>query len=128
MTLFFDRNLGKSIPEALKLLGLEVEKHDDHFPANATDEEWLEHVGNKGWPVVTADARLRLNQSQLRALADYRVGCFMLCGAGNRPRWYAVRIIARNWEHIEIVANSGQRPFLHRLYLKQPPRCTEVGL
>ena len=123
MTLFFDRNMGHAIPEALRLLGLPIEKHDDHFPSNAPDEKWLQEVGQRRWVVVTHDKRIRTNKSQLKALVDHAVGCFILRGTGHLTRWDIVRMIARHWDHIEETVHTAARPFLHRLY---PRRRAEV--
>jgi hypothetical protein len=120
MTLFFDRSLARRISDALALLGLDVVKHDDRFSPSATDEEWLHMVGKQGWVAVTRDERPWWNSSALNALVDHHVGCIILAGAGSRPRWYAVRVLARNWDTIEDLMDSAQRPFLCRLRLRQP--------
>jgi hypothetical protein len=40
--LFVDRSLGRIIiATALRAHGAEVHTHDEHFPENARDEEWL---------------------------------------------------------------------------------------
>lgn len=118
MTLFFDRNMGHALPEALRLLGLPTEKHDDHFAANAHDEEWLPEVGRRGWVVITHDKRIRTNESQRKALLDHGVGCFVLRGTGHLTRWAMVRMIARHWDHIDKTVKTAARPFLHRLYAR----------
>jgi len=126
MTLFFDRDMGRTIPEALRALDLDVERHDDHLDPRTKDEQWLEEIGRRGWPVISRDQRLLRNQSARRALADNKVGCFVLFGAGNKPRWFAVRIIARNWDDIEHPCRSENRPFLYRLYLARAPKREEL--
>ena len=47
MILFFDRNVGTVVPKALKALNLPipVEYHDDLFPINTPDDQWLAQVG-----------------------------------------------------------------------------------
>ena len=42
---FTDRDLGKRFPEILAAAGLTVKRHDDLFPPNCPDEQWLAHVG-----------------------------------------------------------------------------------
>jgi len=71
-TLYFDRNVGKSIPEALWLLGIhtvhhntkrsavglrESEKQKTLFAQNEKDDVWLEFVGKKDWLVFTQDRK-----------------------------------------------------------------------
>jgi len=127
MILFFDRNMGKSIPDALHLLDLPVKKHDEHFGPTTTDEEWLAKVGEEGWLAITRDKGVLRKQSQRRALADHRVGCFVLVGAANLPRWDSVRIIARNWDRIRQLAAGEERPFLWKLYLRAPAKCVDLA-
>ena len=37
-------DLGKIFPRILREAGLTVERHDDHFDENTTDEVWLQEV------------------------------------------------------------------------------------
>ena len=46
---FTDRDLGKRFAGILRLNGLTVERHADHFAPDAADETWLEQVGKRGW-------------------------------------------------------------------------------
>jgi hypothetical protein len=66
---FLDRSIGKHVvAEALRHAGMEVEVHDDHFPSNARDDEWLPFVGEYGWIVLTRDDRIRYrSQERVRA-------------------------------------------------------------
>jgi uncharacterized protein with PIN domain len=56
-TVFFvDRCLGgKRLPESLRLLGIRVEIHDDHFAKDALDKDWLPQVASKKWIIFTKD-------------------------------------------------------------------------
>jgi hypothetical protein len=38
VTFFFDRSIGRRVPEALKLLGADVVKHDDLFEQRTPDD------------------------------------------------------------------------------------------
>jgi PIN domain-containing protein len=67
-TVFFDRTCGKKLPQALKLLGLPVEGHADHFADDVQDDVWLAVVGERGWFVVTNDKNIRRNEAELHAL------------------------------------------------------------
>jgi hypothetical protein len=116
MTLFFDLNVAGPVVLALKMLGLTVERHGDHFPPLTYDDVWLEAVGKCGWVVVTHDD-LRRNQAAMRALVDHEVGCFLIRGGASKPSWFTVRVLARNWEQMEKIAQTHPRPFLYRLYL-----------
>jgi hypothetical protein len=105
MVFFFDRNIGKSIPKALKLVKLfvpavatshderaEVELHQDHFGKETPDDEWLAEVGE-----------------ELAALKQYHIACFYLWGASARS-WEALRAFARGYDRIVEPARSTPRP------------------
>ncbi len=57
---------------ALREAGAEVHAHDDHFPAEAPDEEWLAEVGRRGWVVLTRDGRSRYRPLERAALISGR--------------------------------------------------------
>ena len=68
-TLFLDRNLGKHIiAHRLRSEGMTVEVHDDHLPADAPDEDWLELVGRMGWIALTKDKNIRYRTAELDSI------------------------------------------------------------
>jgi predicted nuclease of predicted toxin-antitoxin system len=79
IVLFLDRNLGKkTIAAALHQAGATVQVHDDHFPPNARDEEWLSEVGRRGWVILTKDTRIRYREIERMALMNAGVRAFVL--------------------------------------------------
>jgi hypothetical protein len=64
---FVDRNIGRyQVPDALRSLGLTVEVHADHFPAQETvpevwDGQWIQTVTALGWIIITRDKGIRRN-------------------------------------------------------------------
>ena len=78
---FLDRSLGKrTIAAALRQAGVEVQVHDDHFPPDARDEDWLREVGRRGWIVLTKDHRIRYRELEVAAILKARVCAFVLTG------------------------------------------------
>ncbi|MGH9863441.1 MAG: hypothetical protein ACRD35_08465 [Candidatus Acidiferrales bacterium] len=76
---FLDRSLGsKIIARALRDAGLDVHVHDDHFPPDALDEDWLPTVGQRGWVVLTKDTRIRYRAAELAAVRRANVRLFSL--------------------------------------------------
>ena len=66
---FLDRSLGKKrIATALREAGAIVHVHDDSFPPDAKDEEWLTRVGRNQWIVLTKDHRIRYRNLERSAL------------------------------------------------------------
>jgi len=78
-TYFVDRSLGREIVvEALRAAGQDVHAHDDYFPQNTPDAEWLIEVGSRGWVVLTKDKNIRVNELERLALTRANVACIML--------------------------------------------------
>lgn len=79
VTYFIDRSLGGKIVAAkLREMGLSVVAHDEHFPQNCPDEEWLRVVGSQGWIVLTRDTRIRTRSLEIQAFAEANVLGFVL--------------------------------------------------
>ena len=60
---------------------MHVEIHDDHFPQNALDEDWLLEVGKREWIVLTKDDRIRYRPAALEAYRRNNVRVFIF-GSG----------------------------------------------
>ena len=81
---FVDRSLGRHIvARALRVAGVLVEVHDDHFAQNAPDEVWLPEVGRRGWAVLTKDERIRYRDAETTAAIAAGVALFILHRQGN---------------------------------------------
>lgn len=111
MTLFFDRNFGPLVPQALHSLGMDVTWHDQHFPPTTRDEDWLAEAGRNGWVVLTHDTQIIERAAERQALVNARVGCFVLDG-GSARRWEKVMILGAAWRKIDTVISSEDPPYL----------------
>ncbi len=100
-TLFFDRDVGKRLPEVLARLRLpiEVEFLRDHFAQDTPDEVWMPEIGRRGWIIIGHDRRHHLEPSERAAIIDYRIRCFYLWG-GSEQLWEKVRCFLRAFELI----------------------------
>jgi hypothetical protein len=116
--LFFDRSVGKSIPEALRLMKLPVgiEYHQLHFPIDEADDVWLPVVGSWGWTVIGQDYKYHLNENEAAALRQHSMGCFYLWGA-EAHRWDTMRLFARTYDKILAAAKTAPRPFVYDVQL-----------
>ena len=113
MILFFDRNFGR-VPEALRVLDLEVIGHDERFSPDTPDEEWLAEAGRQGWVVVTHDRGIPANETELAAVIAGSVACFVLPG-GNASLWEKTREVAFAWRKINAILNDETPPYVwHR--------------
>ena len=115
-TLFFDRSVGTTIPRTLRRLQVPVgiEWHQQHFERDATDDLWLPAVGSRGWAVLGFDWSYHLNQAELAAIRQYRIGVFYLWGAETRT-WERMFCFARAYDRIVNAMNTASRPFIFRV-------------
>ena len=115
-TLFFDRDVGISLPKALEILRLQtrVEYHQNHFPADSQDDEWMADVGSRGWIVIGHDSQHHRRQVELSAIRQYDIGCFYLWGR-HAPRWEKMRCFLNTYQRILDAVGSTQRPFVFRI-------------
>jgi predicted nuclease of predicted toxin-antitoxin system len=76
---FVDRSLGRTVVvEALRAAGENAHAHDDFFPQNTPDAEWLVEVARRGWVILTKDKDIRRNEIERVAILRARAACFML--------------------------------------------------
>jgi hypothetical protein len=114
--LFFDRNVGVTVPKVLQQLRLPVEItfHQEHFPSNSPDDAWLAQVGAWDWIVLTQDYKFHLLPNELRALKEYNIGCFYLWGS-TATRWDLMRSFARCYDRLIDRATNTPRPFIYKV-------------
>ncbi|MCD8487684.1 MAG: hypothetical protein LRZ84_13365 [Desertifilum sp.] len=75
---YIDRCLGRQVASTLSQAGLTVIYHDDEFPQNALDIEWLPQVGERGWIVLTKDAKIGKNAIERLAVTCANIRLFTL--------------------------------------------------
>ena len=84
-TFFVDRALGgKVVAEALRTAGEQTEAHDDLFPQDTDDVDYLGPVGQQGWVLLTKDKNIRRNELERAALIASGVACFALTSGNLR--------------------------------------------
>jgi hypothetical protein len=113
VTFFLDRSLGKEIvAQALRAAGADVEIHDDHFPPDAKDEDWLTEVGSLGWIVLTKDRRFhpdtRNNRNCPCARPRLQTHSRLSAGTGNGCNLRQVHpedTALRDWERRSVYRN-----------------------
>jgi len=112
LVFFVDRSLGsRVVPEALRQAGEVVEIHDDHFPADARDADWLSVVGSRGWIVLTKDERIRYRMIEQHVMMRASVAAFILTAGGVTGAEMA-RIFIRALPKIRRFVRTYRRPFI----------------
>jgi hypothetical protein len=127
---YFDRSVGRSVPDALRTLRVpnvvhqhlspEVaglrRKRDQAclFPDDTPDDVWLEFVGRHGWVAFSQDYKMHTEDAPLAAIRDHGVRVFYLWGA-NESRWEKMRALARAWDGILRTIDEVPAPFVRRV-------------
>lgn len=121
MILFWDRNVGKAIPRALRIVkprGVEdVRYYAEVFPGTDNkkeegDDPWLSDIGRLGWVVITQDHEFHNKPSELQAIQQHSVACFYLWGQ-RAPRWEQFQCFARAFDEIVKVEAAVPKPFIY---------------
>lgn len=112
---FLDRSLGKiRIATALRQAGAIVHIHDDYFPPNAKDEDWLSRVGRNGWMVLTKDHRIRYRNIERKALMNAGVAGFILT-AGDLQGEEMARVFVKALPSNAKFLRKHKKPFIARV-------------
>ena len=114
--LFFDRDVGTALPQALTLLRLPttVEYLQNHFPADAQDDTWMPVVGSRGWILIGHDRMHHRRSPERSVIQQYEMGCFYLWGAQAR-RWEKMRCSLNAYERILEAIDTTPKPFIYRI-------------
>lgn len=111
---FTDRNLGKQFSQLLKSAGIQVERHIDHFPDDAKDEDWLSEIGVRGWYAVTHDKNIRYKPNEIAAVKQFGVGLFIMIGKA--PFREHAQNFVNTISRIEKFIRKHPRPFIAKIY------------
>jgi hypothetical protein len=111
---FTDRDLGNIFPRILRDAGLTVERHDDHFDQNTTDEVWLPEVGRRGWIAISRNFRIRYQPHERDAVM--RAGTSLFLVIGKVPHQELAENFVATIGKVEQFLKSHRPPFIARVY------------
>ncbi|HEY8100322.1 MAG TPA: hypothetical protein VIF82_06180 [Burkholderiaceae bacterium] len=135
LTFYFDRNAGKRLPEALKLLkltdvktvihhhsekrhiGISSSKRNEQlFKPDEKDDKWLEFVGKNGWIVFSQDSKFHKPgyENEIFAIKQFSVGCFYLWGGSSLCEDKAFVFLKARKKIINAIRNT-QKPFIYEI-------------
>lgn len=113
---FVDRSLGKThVVNALREIGLAVERHDDHFDRAETDEVWLQAVAAKEWVVLTADKRIAYRRLEKMAIEQSGAKVFVLV-SGNLSGVEMAAIFVKAVGAMKSFVLKTPAPFMAKVY------------
>lgn len=117
LILYFDRCLGKKVPEALVKLTcpFQVRWHQgERFSQGLEDDKWLHEVGSKNWVVISHDAKWHREPAAIEAIKQHRIKCFYLYGA-NSLMFFKLGSLSHNWPKIQAKIKNEKGPFIYRV-------------
>jgi predicted nuclease of predicted toxin-antitoxin system len=99
----------------LRVAGLKVEIHDDHFAQNALDPEWLTAAGKNNWIVVTRDERIRYRAAEKQAIRRAKVRAFVLAAQGDLRAEMLAEIFLKALPKIRRTVKQHRPPFVAKI-------------
>ncbi len=99
----------------LRKAGLKIEIHDDHFPQNAKDPEWLTAAGKKNWIVVTRDERIRYRVAERQAIRRAKVRAFVLAAQGDLRAEMLAEIFLKALPKVRRTVKKQKPPFIAKI-------------
>ena len=116
LTLFLDRSLGRdTVASKLRDAGFEVEIHDNHFPPDSRDDQWLPVVGQRGWIVLTKDKNIRYRSAELLAVVKGNARVYTLV-SGNMTALQMADVFTKAVHHIEKSVRIYKPPYIAKIF------------
>jgi predicted nuclease of predicted toxin-antitoxin system len=116
ITFFIDRCLGsKRIVTALRQAGITVAVHEDHFPPDAADVDWLPQVGEWGWVVLTKDANIARRTLEKMAVARAGMRLFTLTSQ-NLASGDMITILIKAIAPMQAFVRKHPAPFIAKIH------------
>ncbi len=108
---FVDRSLGRQIGAALTGAGMSVRLHDDHFPQDTPDEEWIGQGAKLGWVVLTKDSAIKRKPREREAVLGSATAMFTLAHTNMTGQQMAETFIQNRLKMMRILKDTN-RPFV----------------
>jgi hypothetical protein len=121
ITYFVDRCLGHRVGELLRAAGSRAEIHDDHFPDNAPDVEWIPVVAGRGWVILSKDKGIRRRPLELARVIESKARFFALAASKGLTGEQMAQVFIDNRARMERLARKQPPPFVAGVY---PDRVT----
>ena len=93
-----------------------MEKHDDHFKPDTSDDFLFREVSERGWIFITQDKRIRFRAAERQALLDYGLRTFSLVSTANLSAEDTVKVLRRARGAIRKTVADFDGPFVVGIY------------
>jgi predicted nuclease of predicted toxin-antitoxin system len=99
------------LADSLREAGIACEVHDDHLSQEATDADWLQYVGEKGWIAIGRDKNIRYRGQEKAALIQANA-CLIVVRAKNTTAQDIADLIIKHINRIYRFAKKHDAPFI----------------
>jgi hypothetical protein len=115
LRLYFDRSIGKSVPRALREVGVEVAYHTERYPDQPAlpDDRWIQDASRADEIVIHKDKRIRYRPEERAAFV--RAGARMFLLGGNLNRFDMLRLLMIAWPDMARAVECEPAPFIYRV-------------
>jgi len=109
---FFDNCVSVKFVQALSILaqiqGYELVHLTEHFPPDATDEEWLQSLAtDRDWVIISGDPRISRGRAQRIAWQESGLTAFFFAdGWASKGFWKQAESLVRWWPQIVLKARE----------------------
>jgi hypothetical protein len=100
------------VPDALAERGWSIERHDDHFPQDATDELILRAIADRGWVFLTQDRKIRTRGPERRILLDHGVRTISVSATANLSAAETVAALVAAESAIFAAVGAAEPPYV----------------
>jgi len=111
---------------ALQEAGFRAIAHDDHFPRDAADEEWLTAAGQNAWIVLTADQRIRYRAGEWEAFVAGKVIGFVVASR-NASGSENAALLVKHAARMQRIAIGQRPPAAFVIHRDGPPKPLPIG-
>jgi len=118
MNMFFDENIGRGVPLALRNVGFrnvrylrETFRKRIRRGERIYDRDWIPMVGQQGWLAITEDLAILDNEDERALLLEHNVGIVFL-KAANLPASDVLAFMLRRMKWLEAI-DQQPRPFAY---------------
>ena len=115
---WFDRCLGRDVPNAIAELGVDVRRYTDLYPNDPTveDVQWIPKVTELGWVIVTKDKNIRRDASERAVLVAAKARYVCLASA-RLTGAQQIDCLRGHWRTIDGVVRTRAAPLIASITL-----------
>lgn len=128
MRLFFDEDMGRGIPDALRSIGLGEPPNEINYirrvwrgRTRVLDEEWIPWAAERDYLAFSCNKGILESDAQRELVKSTGLGIVFLT-SGQERSVATLQLILRKWAWLETIDADETRPFAYLLSMSGRPR------